>query len=352
MVEGISFDKISDLVTNIIRKHLISYTQAQCGLLGIAMYDSPSGFIWDNSESKWTRSTFVKLPRVNNHSVLFVPKKVVVYKLEFDAQHFYNKDILEYLQAAHIRADDALVETLKNGSKRVTKKSLKEKYKYSKEFIYDFCNKHPEVLDGFKKRKQRTVKQKRRSDADGLADISEKDIADVLIEQLPIIKLGSKSASAFHNFCIGALEFILFPSLNNPHKEQEIHNGRKRIDITFLNDAPSGFFYEMRTQPQYRSAMVMIECKNYSHEISNPEIDQLSGRFSHTRGRFGLLIARQFDNRAKFIERCRDTLKDARGLVLPLVDEDLVKLLSYKGSDQESAIEQHLKNIYQEVING
>jgi hypothetical protein len=350
MVKGIGFDKISDLVTNIIRKHLIAYTQNQCDLLDIATFDSPSGFAWDNSSAKWARSTFVKLPRVNNHSVIFIPKKVVVYQSEFDAQHFYNNDILEYLQAAHLHADDALVETLKNGSKRVTKESLRKEYGYSKEFIYDFCNNHPEVLDRFKQRKQRTAKQKRWSDADLLAEIREQDIADVLIERLSKVELGGKSANEFHDFCIGALEFIFYPLLNSPSKEREINSGRKRIDITFLNDAPSGFFYEMRTQPQYRSAMVMIECKNYMHEVSNPELDQLSGRFSNTRGQFGLLIARQFDDRAKFIERCRDTLKDGRGLVIPLVDEDLIKLLQYKGDNQQLAVEQHLKNIYQEII--
>ena len=352
MVEGISFDKISDVVTNIIRHHLIAYTQKQCELLGIPMSDAPSGFTWSSATKQWLRSTYVQLPYVNNCSVLFVPKKVVVWSPEFDSQHFYNNDILQYLQAYHLRAGDALVETLKNGKQRVTKKSLKEQpeYQYSKEFIYAFCNKNPEILKNFKERKQRTLKQQQQSDADWCAGINEKEIADELIEQLPKIQLGNKTASEFHNFCIGALEFILFPTLNHPQKEREIHEGRKRIDIVFHNGAQNGFFFEMRTQPQYRSAIVMIECKNYTHDINNPEIDQLSGRFSEIRGKFGLLIARQFDERETFIKRCRDTVTDGRGLVIPLVDEDIIKLLKLKGDGKTSQIEEHLKSIYQEII--
>lgn len=351
MVAGISFDKISDVVTNIIRHHLIEYTQNQCKLLGIPMYDAPSGCLWQSESKRWLRSTYVQLPRVNNNSILFVPKKVVVWSPRFDSKHFYNKEILEHLQAYHLCAGDALVETLQTGKQRVTKKTLKEKpeYKYSKEFIYNFCNEYPEILRDFKVRKQSALKQQI-STADWHIDVSEKDIADELIKQLEKIPPGNKSAGEFHSFCIGVLEFILFPTLNNPEKEQEIHEGRKRIDIIFQNDAQSGFFFAMRTQPQYRSAIVMIECKNYSHDITNPEIDQLSSRFSETRGRFGLLIARKFDDRATFIKRCRDTVNDGRGLVIPLVDEDIIKMLQLKGDEKISQIEEHLKNIYQEII--
>ncbi|WP_366963553.1 hypothetical protein [Bacillus altitudinis] len=68
--------------------------------------------------------------------------------------------------------------------------------------------------------------------------------------------------------------------------------------------------------------------KNYSSEVSNPELDQLSGRFSPNRGKFRILVCRRIDNMGKFLERCANTYHDQRGLVIPLVDKDFVYLLN------------------------
>jgi hypothetical protein len=74
-------------------------------------------------------------------------------------------------------------------------------------------------------------------------------------------------------------------------------------------------------------SFVVIECKNYTREIENPELDQLGGRFSPLRGKVGILCCRRFDDRARFVKRCKDTLADDRGLILPLDDERVLELL-------------------------
>jgi hypothetical protein len=54
-IPGIDRDKISDMATNIIRLHLINYTQAQARIWGFPLQANvPSGFVWDRQQRDWT----------------------------------------------------------------------------------------------------------------------------------------------------------------------------------------------------------------------------------------------------------------------------------------------------------
>jgi hypothetical protein len=93
-----------------------------------------------------------------------------------------------------------------------------------------------------------------------------------------------------------------------------------------MNDARDGFFKWLATH--YPSAYVMVECKNYGKEIGNPEIDQLSSRFSPGRGQFGILVCRSVQDRKTLTARCRDTAQDQRGYMLVLDDADINTLVT------------------------
>jgi hypothetical protein len=123
---------------------------------------------------------------------------------------------------------------------------------------------------------------------------------------------------------IGVLEFLFFPLLVGPRKEQEIHQGRKRIDILMENAAIVGIFHRLHSVRKLPCAFIAFECKNYSNDIANEELDQIAGRFSPNRGKIGFVCSRRFDNRSRFVERCRDTFKDDRGLVVPVDDETVL----------------------------
>ena len=75
---------------------------------------------------------------------------------------------------------------------------------------------------------------------------------------------------------------------------------------------------------------IIIECKNYTKDIANPELDQIAGRFSPNRGRFGIICCRGLDNPAKFIESERDTRIDDRGHIIHLTDDEIIELLRKK----------------------
>lgn len=76
---------------------------------------------------------------------------------------------------------------------------------------------------------------------------------------------------------MGCLGYIFENDLIHPQKEFEIHEGRKRIDILYTNTERKGsFFSDLAAIKQIPSAYIMVECKNYSSEIKNPELDQMA----------------------------------------------------------------------------
>lgn len=194
--------------------------------------------------------------------------------------------------------------------------------------------KHPRVLDEYREDKAKRTPPP--LDHEQLSEIEE--IApldwDGLIQKLRECPVGAASADTFERLIEEILSALFYPSLCNPTKQHRIHEGRKRIDITYTNEARAGFFEWLAKH--YPCAFIFVECKNYGKELGNPEVDQLSGRFSHSRGRVGLLVCRSVENAASLQARCTDTAKDDRGFIMYLTDEDLIALIKQAKSGVQS----------------
>lgn len=147
------------------------------------------------------------------------------------------------------------------------------------------------------------------------------------------IPTGQASATAYERAVESLLTALLYPDAANPVMQSEIHDGRKRVDIQYDNMAGAGFFQWLSRH--YPSALIFAECKNYGGRVANPELDQLSGRFSPGRGQFGLLIVRAFDDKERFLQRCRDTALDRRGYIIALDDDDLAELVEARINDAD-----------------
>lgn len=325
MVEGISRDKLSDLATNVVRSHLIEYTQGQCRLHGIPMRSAAVPPCFNPGSMEWV-AQYADLPVYAGGILVLVPKAIVRYDPAYEHQRFYRHFVLEYLQVEHINAGSSLVRFFKDGTPWVAKKDLMESYPCSKEFLYEFSKQHPEVLAEYREKLKSAETDGKAKDIDQFE--SEPEIAGALATILRAIPGGNPDAYTYHNAMIGILELIFFPSLLSPRKEQEIHDGRKRIDIVMENGAREGIFQRLRDVRRLPCSYVAIECKNYTREVENPELDQLAGRFSPLRGKLGILCCRRFDDKSRFVKRCKDTLTDDRGLILPLDDERVLELLN------------------------
>lgn len=336
-IDGIGKDKVSDMTTNIIRYNLIIYTQEQCKLHNIPLQANvSSGIFWDMGNKKWAQE-YTDMLVINGKKILLVPKGVVSYVKEFNHEKYHQHFALEFLQDDHLERNTRLVQTTldkKGKIKRrfVTKKSLKKEELPEGKFpLIDFTQKHPQV---FKKFKEETAKQIKSLENEDLDSGDENQIIDYLISELRSILTGGDDASRYHNVMIGILELVFYPNLINPIKEHEINDGRKRIDICFDNAATgSGFFHRLQHSFNIPCQYIFIECKNYTKDVTNPELDQMVGRLAPSRGKFGIILCRSIDNEALFMQRCKDSYNADHGLIIPLTDTDIIAILENKKND-------------------
>ncbi|MVN91477.1 hypothetical protein [Mucilaginibacter aquatilis] len=343
-VDNFGRDKLSDMATNIITKHLVDYTIRQCIFHNIPLHSGLStGYYWSRQSNSWENSSSQRLI-AGGKPILLVPKGAVSFSQSYTPDRYYQHFVLTFLQNEHLRLNSALVQRRAKGARFVTKKSLETDNPRNKDFLRSFTFKHPKVLQDFKDQTNPPPLQNSQ-----ISDVSFQTIAKSLGSQLVKIPFGTKDASAFHNIVLGILELLFYPDLMNPVKEQDIDKGRKRIDILFDNSSTSGFFFNLSNHFMLPCGHIFIECKNYSTDIANPELDQLAGRFSINRGKVGIVVCRSFDNRQLFIERCRDTYTAQRGLIIPLIDQDLVNLLDNIDENNRTFLNDYLTKILKEI---
>ncbi len=324
MIDGIGSDKISDLTTNIIRVYLSDYTKEQCELLGIPTQTAALSPSFDGASLRW-KSQYHQLPVWEKKPVLLVPKILVRRSHTYDAHDYYDNYVLDYLQQELINSNDSLVHSLKNGKRVIYKKELRNRFPFSKSFLYDFSKDHPDILTRYRK-----DKTDNKTDPEALiSEDQEVKIALDLKDALKRVPAGDEKATLYHHLMMGIIELLFFPNLVHPKREQPIHDGRKRIDFVMQNAAQDGIFSQLHMTHKIPCPYVMFECKNYTKDPANPEFDQLAGRFSERRGKVGFLCFRSTSDEALLIKRCQDTYNDGRGTILPLHDGMILQLLDH-----------------------
>lgn len=75
-IENIGPDRISDIITSVIKGRLIEFTKQQCVLYDIVTESTPMTRIYDATNSTWNTG-FVDLPHFDGKPIIFVPKDIV-----------------------------------------------------------------------------------------------------------------------------------------------------------------------------------------------------------------------------------------------------------------------------------
>lgn len=329
LIEGISVDIISDITTNIIRGPLIRYTQEMAQMVGIKLTEGvASGPVWDSRSKSWIEG-FEPLPVTPEGKLLLVPKAIVRQHLAYTLEDYYRNHLLTHLRSVELDANSALVHVVKSTKERkVTRKDIEKKYGKTKPAIINQTLDNPDVFKKYKAAMDlkpfNALEHERIAAAEGIS----KPDWDGLLSEVKSVKPGAAEADLYEKKIEALLTALFYPALTNPTAQHQIHDGRKRIDITYVNMAADGFFRWLSLH--YPSQRIMVECKNYSREIANPELDQMIGRFGPSRGRIGIIVCRSFENKSLFLQRCRDTAKDQNGFIIVLDDDDLVELVEYR----------------------
>lgn len=350
-INGIGPDMISDAVCNILRGPLIEYTQDMCTCYGIPTVSGvASGPIWDPHQLKWI-DKLVDLPIAGEYGpFVLVPRLLVRFRLSYKADEYYRHYLLPELQDEHFKANSALVRVLKDGTrKRPTKKALIDLYGSDKPSISKQTSPRPQVLEMY-----RATKKKYPSNPISPEDLSELDNSytpdwPALRSELLSIPTGNQGATRYEKAIEAIVTALFYPQLTYPFHQSQIHDGRKRIDIQYTNESRKGFFKWISNH--YPSSLIFIECKNYGKEIANPELDQLSGRFSPNRGKVGLLISRKVNDKKHLLKRCIDTANDDRGFIIPLDDDDILELMQLKESNSSEVEFDLLRRLFLSLIN-
>ena len=215
-----------------------------------------------------------------------------------------------------------LTRVLKSGERRVSIEKLEKRYPNTKSVVTDASLERPEVFAAYKEHKRKVgTDPLSHVDLNSALGAARPDF-DALLNSVVSIPAGREDATKYHHAVEALLTALFYPALSDPKIEEPIHEGRKRIDISYTNTARQGFFRWLRLH-SIPCTYIAVECKNYRGDPANPELDQISSRFSPLRGRVGILVCRSFEDRHLFIRRCRDTALDHRGFVLPIDDADL-----------------------------
>lgn len=182
-------------------------------------------------------------------------------------------------------------------------------------------------------------------------NIPEISVLDLYVQQLSKIPAGKKDAHKYH-LLVSRIFFEIFKNqLGEPVIENEINEGRGKIDIVYKNKNKEGIFKNLKELRDISCPEIIVECKNYNYGLKNKEYAQLSDRLIGGRGKLGFLLCRDKKNKNEVLKQCRDRLKDKKYIVV-LEDKDLLELAKHKSNEEdEEAINNFIDKKIKELVN-
>ncbi|MFA5333984.1 MAG: hypothetical protein WC376_05825 [Candidatus Nanoarchaeia archaeon] len=175
---------------------------------------------------------------------------------------------------------------------------------------------------------------------------------ELYLNELRTVKTGREEAHKYH-ILSSRIFFEIFKELiKEPVIEQEINDGRGRIDIVYRIKNVEGIFKDLKDLRDIPCPEIMVECKNYKNDLTNTEYSQLIDRLSPHRGMLGFLLCRDKVDKTKVINHCRDRYKgDKNNYIIVLDDNDLINLAIIKLSKDNDKLNDFINKKIKEIID-
>lgn len=313
---GIGPDRISDIAANLIKAHLIEYTQKQCETWNVPLHeDVPLTNVFQADSQEWADG-YYKLPRspFDGNPILFVPRRIVRTLPWINYEDFFRAEFRSFLPAKKLL-----------GSRR--KQTVTRSDPADKEKVVSVARVEVERIARYVSSKEASAEQAQPSisylDSAGTCPESE-----ALKLRLQSLDIGVEQAADYQRLALEILNFLFNPELIDGELEVRTVDGTERRDIIFTNDSDLSFWDYIRNE--HSALLVMFETKNV-YEVTNVHFNQTSTYLGDRLGRLGFILTRNPASEPA-LRKAYAIFNDSspRKVILVLSDNDLNKMLDMK----------------------
>lgn len=315
---GIGPDRTSDIAANLLKQHLIEYTQRQCRLWDLPLVTNvPVEHIFDHETVSWFDGYFdLPVSPFNGALVLLVPRRIVRTLPWINYEDFFRMEFSAYLRAKRVRGRFA---TGKQTNVKPTKRDKQEVVSVTRREI-DRIDRYVSAKEAFATEAQPSLNY---VDEDGTRLKSK-----ALKERLGKLRSGSTYASDYQRIVLEVLNFLFSPELIDGELEVKTVDGTERRDIIFTNDSDQSFWTYLRNE--HSALLLMFEVKN-TDSVDNTHLNQTATYLGDRLGYLGFIITRNPLRKAQD-KKAFSIYNDSRPrkIILVLSDSDLRNMLDMK----------------------
>lgn len=306
LVNGISKDRISDIVTNMLGSFLIDYTIQECRQYGIPTEKCDVEYLDVKSMEMKEENCEVPINPNTKQVLWLVPKRWLRKSLWLNDDDYLNNYLVSRIEELKRQEIDIVTYNRKN---------------------YD-------VLMDYIKAKERTADDCKNDPLFGQIPVTSVKRKLSAIKKLPTGKEDNADKKYESEVC-PLLASILYPHLDFAQTQSRTESGTQIRDLVFYNNTSYEFLSEMKEK--YGSRQLVVELKNVE-EVTKEHINQLNRYLNPVFGSFGIILTR---NRPKksVMQHTIDLWSGQRKCILIMDDSDLELMVNVYESKQRDPIE-------------